>query len=317
MAENDAKESAEKKGKAVLVAVDQKSHSKFAYEYYCQNIHKPGDDLTIYYCHKPLDEPADPYTRGSFDFKQKKKHHEEERDQMIKIYTGECKKRGISAHIKVDEKHKKAGEGILDCAIMNSADMIVLGCHKELSSIRRHLLGGVSDHVMHQAKVPILIVHEGGCDASKDNPHKRVMLAVDGKLHSKNAFKYYCDNIRKDDDEVYLYFCHKHLEEPADPYAKASEEFKVKKRQHEDERNAVIDSYKAECKDRQISAHIKVDEKHRKTGEGICEHATTNNADMLVMGSRGLSSIRRYLLGGTSDHVLHHVKTPLLIIPEP
>ncbi|MCI4368608.1 MAG: universal stress protein [Thermoplasmata archaeon] len=36
--------------------------------------------------------------------------------------------------------------------------------------------------------------------------------------------------------------------------------------------------------------------------------------DLLVMGSRGLSSARRLLLGSVSDAVLHHVKCAVLIV---
>jgi nucleotide-binding universal stress UspA family protein len=39
-----------------------------------------------------------------------------------------------------------------------------------------------------------------------------------------------------------------------------------------------------------------------------------NPADLLIMGSRGLSTTRRLLLGSTSDEVLHHVKCPVLIV---
>ncbi|HEV2317466.1 MAG TPA: universal stress protein [Thermoplasmata archaeon] len=42
-----------------------------------------------------------------------------------------------------------------------------------------------------------------------------------------------------------------------------------------------------------------------------------NPADLLVMGSRGLSATRRLLLGSTSDEVLHHVTCPVLIVRPP
>jgi nucleotide-binding universal stress UspA family protein len=39
-----------------------------------------------------------------------------------------------------------------------------------------------------------------------------------------------------------------------------------------------------------------------------------NPADLLVMGSRGLSTTRRLLLGSTSDAVLHHVSCTVLVV---
>jgi nucleotide-binding universal stress UspA family protein len=40
-------------------------------------------------------------------------------------------------------------------------------------------------------------------------------------------------------------------------------------------------------------------------------------ADLLIMGSRGLSATKRLLLGSTSDEVLHHVGCPVLIVRQP
>lgn len=42
-----------------------------------------------------------------------------------------------------------------------------------------------------------------------------------------------------------------------------------------------------------------------------------NPVDLLVMGSRGLSTTKRLLLGSTSDEVLHHVSCPVLIVRTP
>uniref|UniRef100_A0A8W8LV17 UspA domain-containing protein n=1 Tax=Magallana gigas TaxID=29159 RepID=A0A8W8LV17_MAGGI len=52
-----------------------------------------------------------------------------------------------------------------------------------------------------------------------------------------------------------------------------------------------------------------------KPGEGILKAATDLNADMIVMGSRGLGTVRRTILGSVSDYILHHSPVPVIVCP--
>ncbi len=49
-------------------------------------------------------------------------------------------------------------------------------------------------------------------------------------------------------------------------------------------------------------------------GKVICEVAQSWNADLIVIGRRGLSGLREFLLGSTSSYVLHHATCNVLII---
>uniref|UniRef100_A0A1I8JPD6 Usp domain-containing protein n=1 Tax=Macrostomum lignano TaxID=282301 RepID=A0A1I8JPD6_9PLAT len=50
-------------------------------------------------------------------------------------------------------------------------------------------------------------------------------------------------------------------------------------------------------------------------GEAIVQAAEEHEADLVVMGSRGLGTLRRTFLGSVSDYVLHHAYRPVLICP--
>lgn len=53
------------------------------------------------------------------------------------------------------------------------------------------------------------------------------------------------------------------------------------------------------------------------TPETIVREGERLDADLLVLGSHGHGLLRRALLGSVTEHVLHHAKRPLLILPAP
>ena len=50
--------------------------------------------------------------------------------------------------------------------------------------------------------------------------------------------------------------------------------------------------------------------------EGIVKLASTMDADLIVMGNRGLGAVRRLAFGSVSTYVLHHAGCPVLVTRE-
>ncbi len=48
--------------------------------------------------------------------------------------------------------------------------------------------------------------------------------------------------------------------------------------------------------------------------EEIVKTSRSENVDLIVIGSRGLTEVRAFLLGSVSDKVSHHAKCPTLIV---
>jgi len=49
--------------------------------------------------------------------------------------------------------------------------------------------------------------------------------------------------------------------------------------------------------------------------DGIVDFATENNADLIVMGTLGLTGLTHILLGSVAENVVRHAKRPVLVIP--
>lgn len=52
-----------------------------------------------------------------------------------------------------------------------------------------------------------------------------------------------------------------------------------------------------------------------KPGETIHRIADQQKVTCIVMGGRGMSTLRRTLLGGVSDYVIKHTQIPVIFIP--
>lgn len=58
-------------------------------------------------------------------------------------------------------------------------------------------------------------------------------------------------------------------------------------------------------------------EENNQPGEVIIKLAEDEKADFIVMGSRGVGTLRRTFLGSVSDYCVHHTKIPVVVVPPP
>lgn len=152
----------------------------------------------------------------------------------------------------------------------------------------------------------------------KKSPERVVAIATDGSDNSKAAFKYYVKDLRKDGDKVVLlhsvemnpFLQTMHVTDPPFNFGremlpKLLEEEQVRAQQK-------IDNISTWCKEQGIEGTVKA--VHSESpGEGIIKAAEEHNASLIVMGTRGLGTLRKTILGSVSDYVLHHTKLPVLI----
>ena len=54
-----------------------------------------------------------------------------------------------------------------------------------------------------------------------------------------------------------------------------------------------------------------------KPGEVICHFAVEENAAFIVIGARGVSALKRAVLGTVSDYVLRHAHCPVVVCRDP
>ncbi|TVU30620.1 hypothetical protein EJB05_22250, partial [Eragrostis curvula] len=101
----------------------------------------------------------------------------------------------------------------------------------------------------------------------------------------------------------------------------------VRAAQAENARN-LLDRAKRICHQRGVSTGTAARRSQRKVNaeaavvegeprEALCQAAADMGAGLLVVGSRGLGTIKRAFLGSVSDYCAHHATCPIMVVKPP
>jgi nucleotide-binding universal stress UspA family protein len=182
------------------------------------------------------------------------------------------------------------------------ADLIIMGSHSK-GLVERILVGSTSERVARYCHKPLLIL-KGKAPES----FKNVCLAHDLSKHAQSAFEFFLNLVPPEEDGRLTLL---HVEETIElPMVDALTEGLTKK--IEEEKINYLNSLLERAKEKGWKAELAV-KKHSNTADGIVEFIKEGDYDLLVMGSRGLSGLKRVLLGSTSSQVLRRVEVPILI----
>ncbi|XP_074619960.1 universal stress protein in QAH/OAS sulfhydrylase 3'region-like isoform X2 [Acropora palmata] len=145
---------------------------------------------------------------------------------------------------------------------------------------------------------------------------KTVVVAVDGSEHSKKAFDWYCGNLHQSGDQIVFVHAidverrpvvmHPHGMAYYDSFVKWFDKTR-------NQSKTMMESFADTCRNNKYN--FKLVTELGKPGEVICQAANQEKADHIVMGSRGLGTVRRTLLGSVSDYMLHHSCIPVSVVP--
>eukprot|EP00794_Sanderia_malayensis_P007333 gene7333-8153_t len=145
-----------------------------------------------------------------------------------------------------------------------------------------------------------------------------IVVAVDGSSIGELAFTWYLSNLYREDDEVNVIHVHD-MSEIEVPYILGPEPVIIPDSYEEsikasyEKSKKLLSEYKKRLEEKNLKSVGHLRTSHGAAGSEICKLANEIHADCIVLGSRGLGTIRRTLLGSTSDYVLHHSECPVLV----
>jgi nucleotide-binding universal stress UspA family protein len=201
------------------------------------------------------------------------------------------------AGIEVDARlvtFEDAAEFILEIIKDEGYDLVVIGNRAENQS-ERYSLGSVTEKVARHAECAVLIV-------KKKTKVKKLLTAVDGSKHADKALEYTVQLTKNYNANLALI----HVEEDkliqiGGPLVE----------------NCVGTIGECILKDAATKVEgVSLDKKleYGSPAEVIIKVAKKADVDIIVVGSRGLSSIGRFLLGSVSDDISMHARSSVLIV---
>ncbi|RQD77229.1 MAG: universal stress protein [Candidatus Syntrophonatronum acetioxidans] len=143
---------------------------------------------------------------------------------------------------------------------------------------------------------------------------EKILVPIDGSENSLKALKYAEDMAEKFGSQIILV----NIQKPVfyegldpEPLSKDKETETL-----QEKANAVINEGLQELEDSTLSIKVEFDPDIivGDPAEQILFLIEKEDVDLVVMGSHGLSRLRRYIIGSVSSKVLKHSKRPVLII---
>lgn len=199
------------------------------------------------------------------------------------------KEEGVEVDARVIE-YEDPAETVIRVAKDEEYDLIVMGNRGE-TEVEVFSLGSMAEKVFRHAECPVLIVKQ-------KTKLSKILVAVDGSESAEKALEYAAQLAKKHKAKVTLL------------NVGESKLFGFKPEVAREVGEHILSDAAAKVKGLKLNTQLEFG----NPAETLIEVAEKGNYDLIVVGSRGLSSVKRFFLGSVSDDVSHHAKCSVLIV---
>lgn len=138
---------------------------------------------------------------------------------------------------------------------------------------------------------------------------KTILLPIDGSENSSKCLDY-AKSLAKTYNSKLIILNVFELPLIIEPYQVSPNIFEQVTRELKIDSTNLLEKNKDEFKD----LNVEILSLEGQAGAVIKQVADEKHVDLIVMGSRGLGTIKSFLLGSVSNYVIHHVKCPVIIV---
>jgi nucleotide-binding universal stress UspA family protein len=203
-----------------------------------------------------------------------------------------------------------AASAILEFSEESGSDLIVMGTHGK-SALGRFFLGSVAEKVVRHASVPVVTVSPGREGYRGSPNYARILATFDFSEHSKKAVLRAREIAETFGAQLQILHV---VEQGVFPghFAAWKKQISSELPEIAEEASRSITETFGDLTMDNVDICVEVGTGDGKVHREITEFARRNAADLIVMGTYGLSGVEHMLLGSTTERVLRSAPCPVL-----
>lgn len=212
-----------------------------------------------------------------------------------------------NSDVKLYVQFSSAADGLIDVGSSNDYSLLAVGAIGQ-GRVERLLVGSTAEEVVRRSTIPVLITPP---DAETDQLEE-ILIPTDFSECSKKSFQLAIGFAKPSDAR--LHALHSYIlpsdamapvgAEPLEDQADRYENFRSERLKD------FLDEFQSDLGDLSVS----IDWKTTTPDEAILEKVEESDIDLLVMGTRGHSGIKKWIMGSTTQKVLRQIPCPMLTV---
>ena len=142
----------------------------------------------------------------------------------------------------------------------------------------------------------------------------KILVALDGSDPSFNASTYAIDFAKRNGAELIVLYILSPVPYSQFEYANIGRMKEIESMEMEKAQREVVDKVKQKATENNVSVKTEVLIKYTSVVKEIVEYAEDNKVDMIVIGSRGVTGLKKILLGSVANGVVTYSHCPVLVV---
>ncbi|MDH3301507.1 MAG: universal stress protein [Acidimicrobiia bacterium] len=222
----------------------------------------------------------------------------ERKEQLERDWLGPAAKAGLTVDSVISDGDPR--DVVLDAARTAGADLLVLGRIGSGGGPGFLHLGSLAEYAAHHAALPVAVIPAGA-----PTPIGRIVVGVDGSTESRQALAWAGDVAKATESELVAV----QVMEPFLEWTPVSSPDNWRR----DVEHSLTEWAKP-LTDSGVSV-VPLAQRDLHPADGLIGVAASRQADLVVVGTRGLGGFLTLRAGGVALKILHRIGLPLVLVP--